>query len=115
MNAIELRIGNLVFVSDDDHAAPIQAGGINAMEHGQFKPRPIPLTEEWLLKLGFRRSTDNDCVFSNGTLAVFFDKTDSFCELKGAKPKYVHQLQNLYFALTGEELTIKQPTARDEY
>jgi hypothetical protein len=36
--------------------------------------------------------------------SVFNDNGD-YITLKGIK--YVHQLQNLYFALTGEELTIK--------
>ena len=74
----------------------------------------IPISEEWLLNLGFER------VFTNyywyqirigdkrllvsilGNIEIDkFDRTMigfiSICE-------YVHQLQNLYFALTGEEL-----------
>ena len=36
------------------------------------------------------------------------DDSESFeIEDKNINIKYVHQLQNLYFALTGEELTIK--------
>ena len=67
----------------------------------------IPLTEQWLIRLGFekiginynmsifnvyRRKSDNKLLYRNNVYAV---------ELK-----HVHQLQNLYFALTGEELEL---------
>lgn len=69
---------------------------------------PIPLTEEWLLKFGFK-IRDGEWWIDNEIFGVTFDEnheplhiwdgsfTDSPC-------KYVHQLQNLYFALTGTEL-----------
>jgi hypothetical protein len=39
-------------------------------------------------------------VWGNGWLFYWDDKWDN-------RIKYVHQLQNLYFFLTGEELTLK--------
>lgn len=62
----------------------------------------IPLTEEWLIKFGFERWNDvynfyhklNGVEIENGNIYVGH----------GNEIKYVHQLQNLYFALTGEEL-----------
>lgn len=77
---------------------------------------PIPLTPEWLEKFGAKRyghgsgylidsyylSVAKDGSFLIGIL--FAD--NSITNLK--KLKHVHQLQNLYFALTGEELTIKE-------
>ena len=79
---------------------------------------PIPLTEEWLLKFGFENvHTDwfykdiektnsyqfcfNICL-SNGKITL----DSGFDENSIIKLKYVHQLQNLYFALTGSELTV---------
>jgi hypothetical protein len=69
----------------------------------------IPLTEEWLLKFGFRLDnihyTKDDVdllmstqMFSNELIGFFYSPNDRL------EIKHVHQLQNLYFALTGEEL-----------
>ena len=95
--------------------------------------KPIPLTEEWLIKFGFSSGkmgwksikyfTDcNECTeeitisynLESKRLAIFdsIEETDMVNILSYpiycAKPlKHVHQLQNLYFALTNEELTIK--------
>ena len=86
--------------------------------------KPIPLTEEWLQKFGFEKRDKNERwpidsfkkVILNRGVIHFYMKADGVdCEIGNksgysfGKPKikYVHQLQNLYFALTGEELTIK--------
>lgn len=70
---------------------------------------PIPLTDEWLEKFGFnkfpnQKKYDMDnfwaCGLRNGN-EWHFEDLECFV-------KYVHQLQNLFFALTGEELTIKE-------
>lgn len=88
--------------------------------------KPIELTEEWLLKMGFERH-DNGSVsaqFSYGLNPVTHDyliyliwiKDSNNWKIEG-KPFYlnghfeiktVNQLQNLFFALTGQELTIKE-------
>lgn len=80
----------------------------------------IPLTEEWLLKFGFEDTSYADFIkkfndheyirvsfkdYAHTTLACKPIEVSDF-DLK-LECKYVHQLQNLYFALTGEELTIK--------
>lgn len=80
--------------------------------------KPIPLTEEWLLKFGFFVSTRKNCYYKNwGTNGVelivhdYHYKGGFEYELGSNKYKvveYIHQLQNLYFALTGEELTINK-------
>lgn len=88
--------------------------------------QPIPLTEEWLLKLGFECIAD--CIDqktfalknrkSNYYYAVILDHEEIVLERKDINGyytiiwderyfQYVHQLQNLYFALTGEELKLK--------
>jgi hypothetical protein len=82
---------------------------------------PIPLTEEWLIKLGLKYITnngsyainirDNDddddfgelCLYDN--LEVWLSLIDDSYRINHIK--FVHQLQNLYFALTGKELEIK--------
>ena len=72
---------------------------------------PIYLTEEWLLKAGFEKNLilrvftikeHIDFVIIN---YVDTDKTFRlFINCKSINIKYVHQLQNLYFALHHEEL-----------
>jgi hypothetical protein len=77
----------------------------------------IPLTEEWLIKFGFVKDADGS--YLKFKMAIFLDKrfkynlylqteeTSSKWFEVGIKIKHVHQLQNLYFALTGEELTLQ--------
>ena len=78
---------------------------------------PIELTEEWLIKFGFEyeyKTGPQEKQYSlkcdNGELLVHFDKMAEFgmlLLLDDVELKSVHQLQNLYFALTGFELNIK--------
>ena len=81
--------------------------------------KPIPLTEDWLLKFGFNGSKEEFMFGNNNTHRLTFVNDISgwqhrIVSLSGntaiydATIKHVHQMQNLYFALTGEELTIKQ-------
>ena len=83
---------------------------------------PIRLTEEWIINFGFEKTKHShgyDC-YINGVfdfdivspgrywvLAIYKDEscTDSLYFAHG-RLEYVHQLQNLFFVLTGEELTI---------
>lgn len=97
-------------------------------EYSQFNEfvSPIKLTEEWLLKFGFGEDEDNlgYWVFwseSSERLYINLNEEDSnrrygHCfwgydyhvnSSINYYVQYVHQLQNLYFSLTGEELTIK--------
>jgi hypothetical protein len=79
-----------------------------------FDAEPIRITEEWLLKFGFKYDTDNDklCKSLHIDILSFRASEGHMClESQGYRTlykhiKYVHQLQNLYFALTGEEITI---------
>ena len=123
IKANELRIGNL-FIEENSNKI-IEVIGLDkktVVFSGKFlyqwQAKPIPLTEEWLLKFGFENvHTDwfykdiaktnsyqfcfNICL-SNGKITL----DSGFDENSIIKLKYVHQLQNLYFALTGAELTV---------
>ncbi len=77
-----------------------------------FHFKPIPLTEEWLLKFGFVQSQDIDTIFGLKLNDFWYinefqirNKFNSI--LLDVELKYVHQLQNLYFALTGTHLILK--------
>lgn len=78
----------------------------NMLEYLEF----IPLTEQWLLDFGFEKSSD---FFAkrhgvNGLEIIVYNPNMQF-EFQLGKGrnkvlKHVHQLQNLYFALTGNKL-----------
>lgn len=79
--------------------------------------KPIPLTEDILLKCGFLLSTPNQYIkhqhWYNETTDIEFNHLlmCSIYEGNGhvgvSHVKYLHQLQNLHYALTGQELAIK--------
>lgn len=120
MKASELRIGNYVKCDSIPEVGILKISVINKdFVNGCNIEliKPIPLTEEWLLKFGFDKW--NDYCYCNGKIAVegLFKKfNESICLLRCGNDdyveltniKHVHQLQNLYFALTNEELTYEQ-------
>lgn len=76
--------------------------------------KPIPITEDILLRMGFVKepnaSKTND-LFIHGILSLAKREGDYSCAIHTlltyplpVKVKYVHQLQNLFHALTGQEL-----------
>lgn len=73
-------------------------------------PQPIELSEEWLVKVGASKSFENwQYTIPVGAITLHFRcNTEWYSELGGiylgSKIRYVHQLQNLYYALTGNEL-----------
>jgi len=76
---------------------------------------PIPITGEWLIKLGFEVKKSNysaaDIYLKSSVDFNFLieDARSGFNWIAGLYDiESVHQLQNLYFALTGKELTIKE-------
>jgi hypothetical protein len=74
---------------------------------------PIPLTPEILEKCGFKKYVSpggNTTTYSLGENWLFDASRDKlilmFPNSFKNVPKYLHQLQNLYFVLEGEELTV---------
>ncbi|EHQ41576.1 hypothetical protein [Myroides odoratus] len=87
-------------------------GEFKDLEIGQLNEfiKPIELTEERLLQCGFKH-TGNGFYELLGTHIGLCNIGDVFFNVgfKGitiGNIKYLHQLQNLYFALTGKELEI---------
>ena len=112
MKASELRIGN--WCSDNAYNDfKITIEHLLILHKGEDIQRihPIPLTEEWLVKFGFEKDVD-DLVLDINTVFFVFYNDGEFVRLKSnhletiTSIQYVHQLQNLYFALTGEELNL---------
>ena len=120
MKANELRICNNTLCkrnSNGWYEHTIDANDIKLLTVPEYQEayKPIQITEEWLIKFGFNPDPDKDHYVKDGFHASFnADKPVWFgasgcCQFETIKEdiKYVHTLQNLYFALTGEELTIK--------
>lgn len=125
LTANELRLGNLVFnkmreinqvcfkITNTSENSGMKINGIS-----ERFIQPIPLTEDWLLKFGFNKKINtrfcnaemfqicNKYIIAKpwGKNLMMFNNTLSRGYLLDVK--YVHQLQNLYFALTGKELLI---------
>jgi hypothetical protein len=123
MDLREIRIGNYFEINTEGQPCPDRLeNGIhqwdNWYDYYEFGFnenifRPIPLTEEWLERFGFDRNElkgrrcytilyDDRCAFFLYEANGFF-----YVEQSGVSSnsfKHVHSLQNLYFALTGEEL-----------
>ena len=74
----------------------------------------IPLTEKWLINFGF---IGQPCDYTKDKLSVCLKGSDSFHKagrtyynswaILEKQPTYVHELQNLFFAITGTELELK--------
>lgn len=120
----ELRIGNYIngIIGDDSELVLCSVTGYdprdeflfvsndNNIHYAEFVDfKPIPITEEWLLKFGFHKDGE---YYSNGTKHYHLP---SNCFYSGndhvsggnvdARIIYVHQFQNLFFSLCGKELT----------
>jgi hypothetical protein len=72
----------------------------------------IPLTPEWLVRMGFEDGTTENLKKvtsailhreSNGTYLLYSGHNNLYVPLE-----FVHQLQNLFYALVGTELEIKE-------
>jgi hypothetical protein len=122
MKASDLRIGN--YISPLGMGITVVEGfclwdgliqSSHFAERGIEDFKAIPLTKEWLLKIGFEFAVDT--WYLNGFALWETEWGDDkggtgigyFYELreKGMMDKhieYVHQLQNLYYSLTGEEI-----------
>jgi len=116
MKASEFRIGN--YYNQFGNIEKVSWATLKVLEkrtNEQLWCEPIPLSEEWLLKFGFEMEysqltniykyflVNTPFGYSQGQFNVF---TQTGCF--SVEIKYVHQLQNLYFALTNKELTYEQ-------
>lgn len=117
MKANEIRYGNYVTDLSNDGKTRIECQvGIDQLEY-THDCEPIRITTEWLEKFGFDRVSRQS--FSTGKLVEYgtwefngmlYNEIQDKFYYRGfpVDVKFIHQLQNLYFALTGEELTIQE-------
>lgn len=128
MELNEIRLGNKIL--HDGKVYYVDAKMMYAFFSGNLdydisKFDPIALTEEWLLKFGFQRHDEGSvsAQFSYGTNPVTQDYLIYLKWIKDYENDYqlngfpfyqnghfeiktVHQLQNFFHSLTGEELEI---------
>jgi hypothetical protein len=136
MKANDLRIGNLVnYLIIDEMDERKKWFEVSEIDYDDLRTiqnkhevnqdyQPIPLTEEWLLKFGFKKFESDGIVgydYSdpNGKTIVYEKGRHTIVQWGITNPFFysnhnlrveitsVHQLQNLYYALTNQELTIK--------
>lgn len=119
MEAKNYRLGNIVDLWGS--VAYIQRCDFSENEHGIAvdEAKPIPITEKWLSALGFEEAYNSEF-----TLRFDYDEDNRFDwminkqnkELSGLRfkgntfykeVKYVHELQNFFFAITKTELSVK--------
>jgi hypothetical protein len=121
MKANELRLGNWVkgsFLGElckvtqlghEKYSEYIGAKGDGF--YGQNGFEPIPLTPEILVKAGFRQSISNEKVWvlkiGENNLMLKNDVAWFYWAGLSYPFKYLHQLQNLVYAIYGEELAIQ--------
>lgn len=106
IQANELRIGNWVKSNIYQQVTVEILDWLSNDRHNHDSLQPIPLTPEILEKCGFVR---NELMAKHNTVIWYGDHIGVKGILGVVKPcecGYLHQLQNLYFALTGEELTV---------
>ena len=138
----ELRIGNYVSLTDsalndlydwgeilvetnEFKVTMVQSGDCNLevnndeIDFDLSSLQPIPLDEEWLLKLGFEPDDKDDCLvyykkYVRGKYGYIVVNGKTFDAEVGAsgylaitiKKCNVHQLQNLFYSLIGKELKV---------
>lgn len=129
MEIRELRIGNLI-----DRNGLMEVKGINlttvrvydhynkcSISHGfpVYSFKGIELTPEWLERLGFYKCDGRSgelysIKFNDKNIIGYWliDGATNVGEFIPQDKKYVHQLQNLFYSLTGEELAIDKTSLK---
>jgi hypothetical protein len=133
MNKRDLRVGNLVEILTANKKINLPTGQFGTIEEIREEKvkiklrnessdvvhvfnrkydtiRPIKLTHEWMLKLGFEEINGFRYKHWNLELSFYFDtngdlESDYFPIF--IFYKYVNEIQNLYYDLTGDEFKIK--------
>lgn len=136
MKENELRLGNwgdcygLIFQVKSIYEGYVQHKDRGDGQFAIESLKPISLTPEWLERFGFKKQRIGrsdwlyDCLKKEGieypnSVGLWYD-TDGDLYYTASPPgeyaiessqvqvRWVHQLQNLVYALTGEELTVKE-------
>ena len=121
VNAKELRIGNCIY-NEHNRIIEVTFQVLEAIYHNRGIYNYIPLSEKILLKYGFENVKNIRGSYElkglrihsqyppphkeelfNGVTEVYYYEHPIWCF---DACKYLHKLQNLYFFLTGKELSV---------
>lgn len=120
----ELRIGN--HATYYGNPLIVEPGDFSKLDWGRVDP--IPLTPEVLEAAGFLAVPEKEGIYQTadgayqiahfhfGRNAVFYIRYDhlrGYCYVSG-QIYFLHQLQNLYYAVEGAELTVNLPAAQEK-
>ena len=126
MEANELRLGNFVKFPHNEKPLMVNHRIIHDLYNGMTKYDPIPLTEEWLNNFGFQldQYVEIESIIDEvaecdlhlemeygerGTvICISSDHLNESMSIPLKHIKFVHQFQNIYFALKGKELKLEQ-------
>ncbi len=118
MELNELRFGNIIYKDDTSFPAPVDLYTFIILE--RFPERlswlkGVPLSDDWLEKFGLiERYVKGEWSWANckkdgpwdSYTEIHKDEEGWYYLKEYPRIKYVHQLQNLYFALTGQDLEL---------
>lgn len=106
MKATIFRIGNLVSYNRKKYEVTLQS----LYEGANLDWKPILITKKLLLNFGFKECELGGLSIKTDEYEMIEFNSALFCWVNGTKKpiKYVHQLQNLYYALTQKELKFKK-------
>ena len=125
MKAQELRVGNILLYGNkrvivsgielDVNSFNYVISCSDRTAYNLYQLKPIPLTEQWLIKLGFEKhfngyfcERDYLLLKQHKLENKWFAWINKVGDIDCTRINSVHQLQNLYFALTGQELELKE-------
>lgn len=113
----EIRIGNLFTYCNNEDESPFNLSdfvSLNEYELSLEDIKPIRITLNRLYDLGFINKDNSNCgqsVYKNGVyIGLMGLKNDRFCfnaestSNKSVYIEFIHELQNLYYDLTKEDL-----------
>jgi hypothetical protein len=111
LSANELRVGN--WVNNNEENYQITSATIAQLERGDSTAIPINISEYWLSLLGFYQDEDSSFRWYkewDGNVIITYDLDDNCVKVSDTwefpKRRFVHELQNLYYALTMDELSV---------
>lgn len=121
MDPKEYRIGNLlrdkvsktllevIELTKEDIVTHVIDRSMFPLKDG-WSLEPIPLTHEWLIKLGYTSDepilSEKPSFYRKGNHKIWCPFDQFLDDYYRFEIKYVHQLQNLYFATQQEELKL---------
>jgi predicted DNA binding protein len=113
IKATELRIGNLIMSSSSKENIYVTTSHLLGMEQGSSGIifEGIRLTPEWLIKFNITPNSN----FKIEALDLVYDEEHNRIRYYTGYADFVHEFQNLYFALTRKELSIVNKSGENGY